>query len=136
MSYNTQYTLTWGITPSYVPKPTCQHSFDSKFCPECGTRKGFLDFPELIAEEIRASENISFVLRYDRGNVGKSTGEAGAWYEHELDMKKISVKYSGVVFALDGTGEETGDIWRKYFFNGKMQRVGISFEPFDPNKLK
>lgn len=63
--------------------------------------------------------------------------EPTKWYDHENDMREVSLKISNVVFVLDGYGEETGDIWRKYFYNGKVQRtVGkIVFEDFSESKL-
>ncbi len=68
-------------------------------------------------------------------SIGDSTRK---WYCHENDMKILSNKFPDVLFELDGYGEEQGDIWRKYFKNGKMQKsVGkITYEPFDEGKLK
>lgn len=59
------------------------------------------------------------------------------WYSHEDDMRAISKEYPGVVFILSGEGEESGDIWRKYFCEGKMQTAPakVTFEDFDPEKL-
>lgn len=60
------------------------------------------------------------------------------WYEHEEDMKKVSKEYPETIFVLEGDGEESGDIWKKYFMNGKMQscKAIMTFENFDESKLK
>ena len=59
------------------------------------------------------------------------------WYQHEDDMKRFSKLYPHILFELSGEGEESGDIWKKYFLNGKMQtcNVKMEFEPFDESKL-
>lgn len=56
------------------------------------------------------------------------------WYEHEADMKALSLKYPGVVFHLRGEGEESGDLWEKDFWRGQMQKrvAKIVFDLFDP----
>lgn len=70
---------------------------------------------------------------------GESYGET-KWYEHEEDLKKISTKFPGLILQLDGEGEESGDIWRKYFKDGKMQsantKVEIIHEPFNEDLLE
>ena len=37
------------------------------------------------------------------------------WYEHEEEMRQFSKRFPDVVFKLSGEGEESGDIWVKYF---------------------
>ena len=59
------------------------------------------------------------------------------WYEHTEDMRKISKIYQNVIFSLYGNGEEDGDMWVKYFMNGKVQTEDavITYADFDPKKL-
>jgi len=59
------------------------------------------------------------------------------WYTHEQDMKELSKSYPETTFLLEGEGEESGDIWQKYFKNGKMQvcKAEIVFPVFDESKL-
>jgi hypothetical protein len=59
------------------------------------------------------------------------------WYECESDMKKYSKKHPNTVFCIDGEGEESGDIWKAYFQNGKMfkTKAVLMFEEFSVDKL-
>lgn len=60
------------------------------------------------------------------------------WYDCNEDMKKISELFPYTLFQLDGKGEESGDIWRTFFKNGKSHdaKVKIVYEDFDETKLK
>ena len=60
------------------------------------------------------------------------------WYDHNEDLINVSKKYPDVLFTLYGKGESSGDIWRKYYKNGKYQvaKAFISYEEFDEAKLK
>jgi hypothetical protein len=60
------------------------------------------------------------------------------WYEHHEDMKTISKKYPKVLFLLHGDGNEYGDMWRKYYRDGKTTKIEaeIVFKEFDLTKLK
>lgn len=59
------------------------------------------------------------------------------WYDYEEDMIEISKKFPNLIFILDGNGEESGDIWRKFYMNGKTYSWQLIIEKpnFDPEKL-
>lgn len=60
------------------------------------------------------------------------------WYDHEEDMILLSQEFPNVLFKLHGEGEENGDIWDKYFMDGKMQYcpAKVQCAPFDRSKLE
>jgi len=66
-----------------------------------------------------------------------SNGEI-KWYGYGTDMVKVSKQLPEVTFQVDGHGEESGDIWRNYWKDGKVQEAKrvVTIEPFDENKLK
>ena len=83
-------------------------------------------------------EEIEEKLQEISGNsIGFGRDDSYKWYDHEHDMKDISKIYPETTFLLEGQGEESGDIWRKYFKNGKMQvcKAKIVFPAFDESKL-
>lgn len=87
-----------------------------------------------IIEQLRAeNEN----TKYAFCNFGEAN-DAIKWYDHEKDLREFSKKHSTAIFTLKGNGEESGDIWVKYFKNGKMQasRAKLVFDKFDKNLLK
>lgn len=59
------------------------------------------------------------------------------WYDHEKHLLETSKKFPTILFVLTGEGEEPGDVWKKYFLGGKIQRAkgNIVFESFDESKL-
>lgn len=59
------------------------------------------------------------------------------WYDHEKDVAVFSQRYPDVVFKLHGVGEAGGDMWYKYFKNGKVQFCPalITFDDYDESKL-
>lgn len=68
---------------------------------------------------------------------GSFSGETLKWYSHETDLKVFSVRFPNVLFLLEGNGEDSTDMWAKYFLDGKMQteKASITFGKFDPKKL-
>ena len=61
------------------------------------------------------------------------------WYDFDTDMLAVSEQFPSLIFTLNGNGEESGDVWRLYYKNGKVQRdavrVEVIYEPFDEAKL-
>ncbi len=59
------------------------------------------------------------------------------WYDNEDDLVEFSQKYPDIVFTLEGEGEESGDIWKKYFKNGEKQiaHTEIKIDEYDESKL-
>ena len=83
---------------------------------------------ELIELLVLENENAAYALQDE---------ESCKWYDHERELKEFSNKHPNSLFTLNGIGEEEGDIWRKYFFNGMVQKEEaiITFGEFDKEKL-
>jgi len=64
-------------------------------------------------------------------------GEPCKWYDCEDDMLIYSTDHPDTVFALKGEGEDPGDIWIRYFKDGKGQYCPgkITFDEYDESKL-
>lgn len=62
------------------------------------------------------------------------------WYDHDKDLKVLSLAFPTILFTLYGKGEDDDDMWVKYYRNGKMQKsqaeIKITYEKFDPEKLQ
>jgi hypothetical protein len=67
---------------------------------------------EIIEEFINEFEDAAYALDKDG-----SCYELCKWYEHEEELRKFSKKHPEAIFKLKGEGEESGDIWIKYFKN-------------------
>lgn len=68
-----------------------------------------------------------------------SIGET-TWYKHEKDLLNLSSQPEAkdILFKVDGEGEESGDVWVKYFKNGKMVRyeLTVTWPEFSEDDLK
>ena len=51
------------------------------------------------------------------------SGDEIKWYMCTENMTEISKLYPNVVILVDGEGEEQGDIWKEYYFNGEGERI-------------
>lgn len=59
------------------------------------------------------------------------------WYKYEGDLTKVSKALPLLLIQVDGEGEESGDVWRRYYLGGKVQSANVKliYEDFDPKKL-
>ncbi len=85
----------------------------------------YLDSREPIGEKLKVHikehvEKWNEYVAYAMFGAGGIMPDEHKWYEHEDDMKLVSQDFPDLVFILTGWGEETGDIWRKYFIRGEM----------------
>lgn len=86
----------------------------------------------------KENEYIGGFINYYEENKTFVADEPMKWYNYHEDMLDLSIKFVDVLFELTGNGEESGDIWRCYYLNGKSQRCpgAITFDPFDASKLE
>ncbi len=68
---------------------------------------------------------------------GYALEECSKWYNWEEDLKTFSLKHPDVLFEMAGEGEGSGDIWKAYCKNGKIQieTAVVTFGEFDELKL-
>lgn len=84
-----------------------------------------------VRQAIEADDDLSYAI-------GDYSSDECKWYSHETAMRELSRKFQDVLFELSGVGEDSGDLWRKYFKNGEMQAcpAQITYEQFDESKLR
>lgn len=93
----------------------------------------FEDYSIDLIKKFIDKYELEYALQYN-GETENST----KWYDHDENLIEFSKQYPLVVFELKGDGEESGDMWIKYYKNGKSQRCDakITFEKYDESKLK
>lgn len=59
------------------------------------------------------------------------------WYDCEKDMREVSLNFPNQLLTVSGEGEESGDIWKGYFKDGKgfISKAKLVFEDFEESKL-
>lgn len=59
------------------------------------------------------------------------------WYEHDLDMLRLSRTFPEALFVLWGEGEEPEDLWKCYYLGGRVQEAParVEYPPFDTGEL-
>lgn len=138
MGYYTKYKLGWIIPDKAQWQSSCTHSKpkNAKFCPECGIACDALHTGESIVRALLHAKEVDPDKLDGITEHGESEDRC-KWYDHETELADFSKKFPDVLFVLDGEGEESGDLWRKYFRNGKFQRVDavLTYAPFDEKLL-
>ena len=88
---------------------------------------------EIIKELRNTYEDAEFALDENGGSYDNAK-----WYDHEENLVEFSRKYPDVIFILSGEGEEAGDVWKKYFKDGKKQIANavLVIDEYDESKLK
>ena len=119
MGYNTYYELTVDYSKGQVEKEKAkeaeiQEIKDSNLSETTKNR--------LISDINKEYQN-HYVTESDVVNIigFNPFGGKSKWYDHESDMISVSKKFNGVIFVLFGDGDDSEDMWKKYFYNGKMQ---------------
>ena len=119
MGYNTRYTLTHNAS----------------------TAEEILAIQNVLFLASQINKEISYCLILAPNNTGATTCYVprveGEWYEHEADMKALSATFPDVLFSLEAEGAENGDLWIKYFKEGKCQvcKATITFPSYNPELL-
>lgn len=87
-----------------------------------------IDCSDNVLEEIRKLPNLHPFSVEDNGEIE----EPIKWYEYEKDLLEVSNKFQEEKIILYGEGEDSGDIWRAYFLNGKSERIEAKLVFDDP----
>lgn len=148
MGYATAFTLTVTKPSNTAQKPVTLDSIlekleQKKTVNKAEIKKDLLalkgaeapeETPDTIIESLRSTNPEAEYAIDENGD----TAESCKWYSYEQEMREFSKSYPNWLFQLDGEGEESGDIWRKYFVNGKMQDANARtvYDDFDADKLQ
>ena len=91
------------------------------------------DVEQVIIAQLR-EENDEAAYAFDGS--GSSLGHV-RWYDAKSDLTLFSQEYPDFVFVLGGEGDETGDLWLMYIYNGQVQEcpATITYRPFDPMEI-
>ncbi len=113
MGYMTYYSLVVGDDGKHVVPPQ-----------RCGEVLDWLDRDDRFRDELEDF--------HERGANGYTK-----WYDHDRDVLRLSRAFPEILFVLWGQGEEAENLWKCYYFEGRMQEAParIEYPPFDLNKL-
>jgi hypothetical protein len=83
-------------------------------------------------------ERLRSISGYDWDYCGDKIYDFCKWYEHEHDMNLLSKEFPDIVFTVTGDGEESDDLWREYWKNGKVQNANrhIVYDEYNEDKLE
>lgn len=65
-------------------------------------------------KKIKNNEDCCYGILYE---------ECCKWYDYESELTDLSKSFPNLVFCLTGEGEEQGDVWTQYFYNGNSYQI-------------
>ena len=88
---------------------------------------------EEIIKDLREGNDGAYCAINENGGCA----EPRKWHSHDKDLKAFSKAFPTRLFKLTGTGEDSGDLWQKYYKDGKVQlcKAVLAFPKYDPKKL-
>ena len=93
--------------------------------------------------ELEVKGKINYNLDYEveisnSADYSRCFDDSIKWYDCENDMLEFSKNHPETIFCITGYGEESEDIWKAYFKNGKMfkTKAKLVFEEFNESKLE
>ena len=89
---------------------------------ELKTKKQKNDIKKVLEEICKESD------AHEAINMVGETLQPTKWYNHEDELKSVSLKFPNVTFVLLGEGEDFGDIWEKEFKDGVMIAYNSTFK--------
>lgn len=78
----------------------------------------FVDSYGVIESLRNENEEAAYALEEDG-----ECSDSCKWYDHEHDLKEFSKTWPEFLFKLEGEGEDSGDVWKKYFKDGRVYIV-------------
>ena len=81
--------------------------------------------------------NNTYLLDEDVYDLELGLTDTYKWYDYDEEMLELSKQFPETVFCLYGDGEESMDVWYKYYKNGKSQYcpAKVTFDEYDESKL-
>ena len=97
------------------------------------------DLRHKLEDEINEAIQNNEDMEYAVGSITEEYyNDSCKWYEHREDMIEFSKKFPNVVFELEGSGENSGDLWKEYYKDGSYQYCPaiLTYEEYSSDKLK
>lgn len=96
---------------------------------------------QALSESPQAAEEAAHALvqqsKYSADMTGRSEFSIyeAKWYDWEKDVQVTSKLHPGVVFVIEGNGEESGDIWKAWAHNGEVHKSEATISFTEPDWL-
>jgi hypothetical protein len=93
-----------------------------------------------VTPDFEGDQSLDEILRKASGGYSFDCGntECVKWYDHEDHLRALSKEWPLRLFTVTGEGEESDDLWIKYFKDGKMQfcKAQIVYPPMNLREFK